>query len=155
MSSQQHDCIMVIVDKLSKVAHFSPMRPSYKTSSIVRVFLKDIFQLHGIPHWIILDRDLVFTSALWTSLQYALGAQLNFSSAYHPETDGQIERVTQVLEDMLRMYVMDRQVKWEDYSYLVEFSYNDGYHSSLGMSPFKALYGRPCCIPLICYRLED
>ena len=64
--------------------------------------------------------------------------------SYHLETDGEIERVNQVLEDMLCMYVMDRQVKWEDYLYLVEFSYNNGYHSSLAMSPFEALYGRPC-----------
>ena len=84
---------MVIVDKLSKVAHFSPMRASYTASSVAHVFLEDIVRLHGIPRRIILDRDLVFTSALWTSLQHALGAHLNFSSAYLPETDGQTERV--------------------------------------------------------------
>ena len=88
MSSRRHDCIMVTVDKLSKVAHFSPMRASYIASFVVHVFLEDIVCLHGIPHWIISDRDLVFTYALWTSLQHALGLQLNFSSAYHLETDG-------------------------------------------------------------------
>ena len=88
---------MVTVDKLSKVAHFSPMRASYTASSVARVFLEDIVRLHGIPRRIISDRDPVFTSALWTSLQHALGAQLNFSSAYHPEIDRQTEHVNQIL----------------------------------------------------------
>ena len=153
MSSHHHDAIMVTMDKLSKVAHFSPMRASYIDSLVARVFLEDIVRLHGIPHQIISDRDLVFTLALWISLQHVL--QLNFSLTYHLETDGHTERVNQVLEDMIRMYVMDRQVHWEDYLYLVEFSYNNGYHSSLGMSPFQALYGRPCCTPLSWDRLED
>ena len=108
MSSRRHDCIMVIVDKLSKVAHFSPMRASYTSSSVAHVFLVDIVHFHGIPHLIISDRDPVFTSVLWTSLQHALGTQLNFSFAFHPETDGQTKRVNKILEDMLRMYVMDR-----------------------------------------------
>ena len=88
-------------------------------------------------------------------MQHDIGAQLNFSSAYHPETDGQTKRVNQVLEDMLRMYVMDRQTHWEDYLYLVEFSYNNGYHSSIGMAPFQALYGHPCRTPLSWDSLED
>lgn len=117
--------------------------------------MRDIVRLHGIPWKIISDRDPVFTSEFWTSLQHGLGAQLNFSSAYHLETDGQTERVNQVLEDMLRMYVMDRQTFWEDYLYLVEFAYNNGYHSSIGMAPFQALYGRPYHTPLSWDNLED
>ena len=77
-------------------------------------------------------------------MQTTLGTQLNLSTAYHPETDGQTERVNQVLEDMLRMYVMDQQSHWEKYLPLVEFAYNKSYHSSIGMPPFEALYGRPC-----------
>ena len=88
MSSWRHDCIMVTVDKLSKVAHFSPMRASYTASSVAHVFFEDIVHLHGIPRQIILDRDPVFTSTLWMSLQHALGAQLNFSSTYPLEIDG-------------------------------------------------------------------
>ena len=125
------------------------------TSSVIHVFLEDIVRLHGIPHQIISDRDLVFISTLWISLQHALGMQLNFSSSYHPETNGQTKRVNQVLEDMLHMYVMDRQVKWEDYLYLFEFAYNNRYNSSLGMSPFHALYARPCHTPLSWDCLED
>ena len=151
----RHDAIMVTVDRLTKVAHFTPIRSSYTTTSVANVFMRDIVRLHGIPRTIISDRDPVFTSAFWTSLQHDLGTQLNFSSAYHPETDGQTERVNQVLEDMLRMYVMDRQSQWEDYLYLVEFAYNNGYHSSIGMAPFQALYGRPCRTPLSWDNLED
>lgn len=146
---------MVTVDRLTKVAHFSPVRSSYNASSVARIFMENIVRLHGIPCRIISSRDPVFTSALWTSLQHALGTQLNFSSVYHPQTDGQTERVNQILEDMLRMYVMDQQSCWEDYLYLVEFIYNNGYQSSIGMSPFQALYGRPCRTPLSWDQLED
>ena len=76
------------------------------------------------------------------------GTSLNMSTTYHPQTDGQIERVSQVIEDMLRMYVMDQPSKCEDYLQLVEFSYNNGYHSSLKMSPFEAMYGRKCNTPI-------
>jgi transposase InsO family protein len=76
----------------------------------------EVIRLHGIPKKIISDRDSRFTSRFWTSLQSALGTQLNLSTTCHPETDGQTERVNQVMEDMLRMYVMDNQVQWDKYS---------------------------------------
>ena len=88
-------------------------------------------------------------------MQWELGTQLNFSLAYHPETDRQAKHVNQILEDMLRMYMMDRQNKWEEYLHLVEFAYNNGYHSSIGMAPFQALYGRPCRTPLSWDNLDD
>lgn len=100
LTARQHDAIMVIVDKLTKVAHFSLMSSSYNVDSVARVFLHDIVQLHGVPKKIISDRDPVFTLAFWTALQQALGTQLNFSTTYHLETDGQTERVNQVLEDL-------------------------------------------------------
>lgn len=155
VSSHRHDVIMVTMDRLTKVAHFSRVFPSYNASSMARIFMEDIVRLHGIPRRIISDKDLVFTSALWTSLQHALGTQFNFSSTYHPETDGQTERVNQILEDILRMYVMDQQTRWEDYLYLVEFAYHNSYHSSIGMPPFQALYGHPCRTPLSWDHLED
>ena len=93
MTSRRHDAIMVTVDRLTKVSHFTPIRYSYTTASVANVFMRDIVRLHGIPRKIISNRDPVFTSAFWTSLQHGLGAQLNFSSTYHPETDGQTERV--------------------------------------------------------------
>ena len=155
MSSRRHDAIMVTVDTLTKVAHFSPVRTSFTAPAVAQVFLRDIVRLHGIPRKIISDRDSLFTSSFWRELQTALGTRLNFSTAYHPQTDGQTERVNQILEDMLRMYVMDNQVKWEEYLHLAEFAYNNGHHSSIGMPPYQALYGRPCRTPLSWDRIED
>ena len=94
------------------------------------------------------DKDPKFTSNVLKRLFKGFGTNLNFSTTYHPETDGQTKRVNQVIEDMLRMYVMDKPSKWEDYLHLVEFSYNNGYQTSLKMSPFEALYGRKCNTPV-------
>ena len=155
LSSHRHDAILVTVDTLTKVAHFSPVRTTYIEKNIAQVFLRDIVRLHGVPCKIISDKDSLFTSSFWRELQSALGTRLNFSTVYHPQTDSQTKRVNQVLEDMLRMYVMDHQVKWEEYLHLVEFAYNNGHHSSIGMPPYEALYGRPCRTPLSWDRIED
>ena len=104
--------------------------------------MKEIYKLHGFPKAIVADRDVKFTSNFWKGLFIYLGTKLNFSFVYHPQTDGQTERVNQVLEYMLRMYVMDKPTNWEYYLHLVEFSYNNGQQASLGMSPYEALYGR-------------
>jgi transposase InsO family protein len=122
---------------------------------VARVFVSEVIRLHEIPKKIISDRDSRFTSRFWTSLQSALGTKLNLRTTYHPETDGQTERVNQVMEDMLRMYVMDNQTQWEKYLPLVEFAYNNSYHSSIRMPPYEDLYGRPCRTPLSWDRLED
>ena len=90
------------------------------------------------------DRDAKFTFTFWKGLFHEFGTQLNFCTMYHPQTNGQIERVNQVLKDMLRIYVMDKPSKWEDYIHLVEFTYNNGHQASLGMSQFEALHGRGC-----------
>jgi hypothetical protein len=155
LTSHRHNAILVIVDKLTKSAHFIPVRDTYDVTDVARVFVSEVIHLHGIPKKIISDRDSRFTSRFWTSLQSALGTQLNLSTAYHPETDGKTERVNQVMEDMLRMYVMDNQTQWEKYLPLVEFAYNNSFHSSIGMPPYEALYGRPCRTPLSWDRLED
>jgi hypothetical protein len=110
--------------------------------------MKEIARLHGVPKAIVSDRDPKFTSNFWKGLFKGFGTNLNFSTTYHPQIDGKIERVNQVIEDMLRMYVMDKPSKWEDYLHLVEFSYNNGYQASLKMSPFEALYGRKCNTPV-------
>ena len=104
--------------------------------------------MHGFPKAIMSDRDTKFTSNFWKCMFADLGTKLNFSTTYHPQTDGQTERVNQVLEDMLRMYVMDKPTKWEDYLHLVEFAYNNGQQASLGMSPYEYLYGRRCRTPV-------
>ena len=132
------------MEKLTKESYFIPVNSAYKADSISKIFMKDIFRLHGLPKAIVSDRYVKFTSNFWKGLFADLGTKLNFSTAYHPQTDGQTERVNQVLEDMLRMYMMDKPTKWEDYLHLVEFAYNNGQQASLGMSPYEALYGRRC-----------
>ena len=113
LTPRRHDSIFVVVDTLTKSAHFIPVHMTYQAPNIVRVFISEIVRLHGVPKKIISDRGSVFTGRFWTSFQEALGTQLNFSTAYHPETDGQTEHTNQTLEDMLRMYVMDQQNCWE------------------------------------------
>jgi transposase InsO family protein len=108
-----------------------------------------------MPKRIISDRGSLFTGRFWTSFQEALGMQLNFSTTYHPETDGQTERMNQILEDMLCMYLMDRHKCWEEFLPLVEFAYNNNYQSIIKMALFKFLYGRPCQMPLSWDQLED
>ena len=143
-SSSRHDSIMVVVDKLTKAAHFVPVKSTHKAVDIAKIYMKEIARLHGIPKAIVSERDSKFTSNFWKGLFKEFETSLNLSIAYHPQTDGQIERVNQVIEDMLRMYVMDQPSRWESYLYLVEFAYNNGYHASLKMSPFEALYGIRC-----------
>ena len=147
-SSQQNDSIMVVVDKLTKATHFVPVKSTHKAANIAEIYMKDIARLHGIPKAIVSDRDSKFTSNFWKGLFKEFGTSLNLNTAYHPQTDGQRERVNQLIEDMLRMYVMDQPSRWESYLYLVEFAYNNGYHASLKMSPFEALYERRCRTPV-------
>ena len=148
MNWRQNDSIMVLVEKLMKETHFIPVNSMHKIDDIAKIFMKDIFKLHGLPMAIVFDRYVKFTSNFWKGLFVDLGTKLNFSTAYHPYIDGQIERVNQVLEDMLRMYVIDKPTKCEDYLHLVKFSYKNGHQASLGMSPYEALYGRRCMTPV-------
>jgi hypothetical protein len=155
LTSHRHNAILVIVDKLTKSANFIPVRDTYDITDVAHVFVNEVIRLHGIPKKIISDKNSRFTSMFWTSLQSALGTQLNLSTTYHPETNGQTERANQVMEDMLMMYVMDNQTQWEKYLPLVEFTYNKIFHSSIKMPPYKALYRRPCRTSLSWDRLED
>ena len=132
---------MVVVDKLTKAAHFIPVKSTHKTDDIAKIFMKEIIKLHGFPKEIVSNIDVKFTSNFWKGLFAYLGMKLNFITAYHPQTDGQTERVNQVLEDMFRMYVMDKPCKRKYYLLFVEFADNNGRQAMLGMSPFEALYG--------------
>ena len=118
------------------------------TDKLVELYVKEIVILHGVPASIISDRDSRFTSRFWQALQNTLGTQLRMSSAYHPQTDGQSERTIQSLEDLLRICVLDHIGSWSDVLPLVEFSYNNSYHSSIGMALYETLYGRRCRTPL-------
>ncbi|GJY84536.1 putative reverse transcriptase domain-containing protein [Tanacetum coccineum] len=148
-SSSGYDAIWVIVDRLTKSAHFLPIREDYKTEKLARIYINEIVARHGVPVSIISDRDGRFASHLWQALQKALGTKLHMSTAYHPETDGQSERTIQTLEDMLRACVMDFGGSWDTHLPLVEFSYNNSYHTSVKCAPFEALYGRKCRSPVI------
>eukprot|EP00253_Pinus_taeda_P023153 PITA_23153 len=146
-TKRNNDSIMVVVDKLSNAAHFIPVQSTYKAAKIAHIFMQNVFKLHGLPKTIISNRDVKFTSTFWKTLFAEFETQLNFSTAYHPQTDGQTERVNQVVEYMLRAYVMQQPMLWEEYLHLVEFAYNNGYHTSTQMSPFEVLYSRKCRTP--------
>ncbi|GKA27699.1 reverse transcriptase domain-containing protein [Tanacetum coccineum] len=148
-TSSGHDTIWVIVDRLTKSAHFLPMREDYKMDRLARLYLNEIVARHGVPISIISDHDSRFTSRFWQSMQEALGTRLDMSTAYHPQTDGQSERTIQTLEDMLRACVLDFGGSWDVHLPLVEFSYNNSYHSSVRCAPFEALYGRKCRSPIM------
>jgi transposase InsO family protein len=90
------------VDRLTKVAHFIPVRTTYSNAKLAELYLERIVSLHGVPKKIVSDRGTQFTSYYWQKIQESLGTKLNFSTTYHPQTDGQTERINQILEDMLR-----------------------------------------------------
>jgi hypothetical protein len=105
--------------------------------------------LHGVPKGIVSDRGTQFTSKFWHQLHETLGTRLEFSTAFHPQTDGQTERVNQILEDMLTACALDYGSTWDENLPYAEFSYNNSYQSSIEMAPFEALYGRKCRTPLL------
>ncbi|GKB55291.1 putative reverse transcriptase domain-containing protein, partial [Tanacetum coccineum] len=137
-----YDSIWVIVDRLTKSGHFFPMKKTDSIEKLTQLYLKEIVCKHGVPTSIISDRDRLFTSRFWKSLQEALGTQLDMSTAYHPEIDGQSKRTIQMLEDMLRAFVIDFGSSWDRHLPLVEFSYNNSYHASIKAAPFESLYGQ-------------
>ncbi|KAD2805709.1 hypothetical protein E3N88_39086 [Mikania micrantha] len=147
-TSRNHDSIWVIVDRLTKTAHFIPIREDYSMDRLAKLYVNEIVSRHGVPISIISDRDSRFTSRFWQTLQNALGTQINMSTSYHPQTDGQTERTNQTLEDMLRSCVIDFGGSWDVHLPLVEFSYNNSYHTSIKCAPFEALYGRKCRSPV-------
>jgi len=147
-TSKGYDSIWVIVDRLTKSAHFLPVKTIYRAHHYAELYISRILSLHGVPRTIISDRGAQFVARFWEQFHSALGTQLIRSSAYHPQTDGQTERINQILEDMLRAYVLSYSKKWDECLPLVEFSYNNSYQESIQMAPFEALYGRRCKTPL-------
>ncbi|KAL4564653.1 hypothetical protein LXL04_028721 [Taraxacum kok-saghyz] len=149
------DAIWVVVDRLTKSAHFLPIKETDKMEKLTRTYLKEIVRLHGVPISIISDRDSRFTSRFWQTLQRSLGTRLDMSTAYHPQTDGQSERTIQTLEDMLRACVIDFGSSWDTHLPLIEFSYNNSYHTTIKAAPFEALYGRKCRSPVCWTEVGD
>ena len=116
-----------MVDRLTKSAHFLHVKIDYVLDKPTELYIREIVRLHGIPILIISDRDPRLTSRFWGKLQEALGTRLNFSTAFHPQTNGQSERMIQVLEDMLRSCVIDYEDSWDRHIPLVEFVYNNSF----------------------------
>nr|GEX97616.1 putative reverse transcriptase domain-containing protein [Tanacetum cinerariifolium] len=150
-----YDTIWVIVDRLTKSAHFLPMRENDPMDKLMKLYMKEVVTRHGVPIFIIFDRDGRFTSLLWLALHKALGTRLDMSTAYHPETGSQSERTIQNLEDMLRACMLDFRKNWDRHLPLVEFSYNNSYHTSIKAAPFEALYGRNCRSPVCWVKVGD
>src|SRR3954466_617004 len=140
MTPKRKDMIWVIVDRLTKSAHFIPVNQKDNAEKLVEVYVKEIVSKHGVPEKIVTDRGSVFTSAFWKQLHEALRSKLDFSTTYHPKTGGQTERTNQILEDMLRACALDFGGTWEDHLPLAEFSYNNSYQSSLKATPYQI-----CC----------
>ncbi|WVZ76415.1 hypothetical protein U9M48_024392 [Paspalum notatum var. saurae] len=136
-----YDSIWVIIDRLTKSAHFLPVKTHYTTANYAELYISRIVSLHGVPLTITSDRGSLFMSRFWEQLQTALGTNLIRSSAYHPQTSGQVERVNQILEDMLRACALTYSTKWDECLPLAEFAYNNSYQKSLEMAPFEAIYG--------------
>jgi hypothetical protein len=141
-TSRHHDSIWVIVDRLTKTAHFLPVHSTHKTEKYAEIYIDQIVCLHGIPKTIVSDRGALFVARFWEQLQKSLGTTVIRSSAYHPQTGGQTERVNQILEDMLRACVLHYGKNWDKCLSLAEFSYNNSYQSNLKMATFEALYRR-------------
>ena len=155
LTQNKHDSVWVIIDKLTKFAHFLLVRQDYSMDRLEELYVNEIVRLHGIPLSIVSGRDPWFTSRFWKELQLALGTQLNFSTTFNPQTDGQSVKVIQVLEDMPRGCVLDFPRSWDRYIPLMEFAYNNSYQSNIGMAPYEALYGRKCRVPVCWTNLNE
>jgi transposase InsO family protein len=137
-----YDSIWVIVDRLTKVAHFIPVKTTYSGAKLAELYMSRIICLHGVPKEIVSDRGSQFTSMFWEKLREPMDTKPNFSLAYHPQTDGQTERTIKILEDMLRAYALKYGKSWDKSLPYAEFSYNNSYQASIEMAPYEALYGQ-------------
>ena len=149
IKSTGNDAIFVVVDRLSKMVRFIPCNHKITAVQLAKLFVQEIFKLHGLPQVIVSDRDPKFTSDFWRALFQQLGTKLAMSSGYHPQTDGQTERTNRTLEEMLRHYCgsPDKQTLWEDLLPLAEFAYNNTKQTSTGQTPFFLNYGQDPLTP--------
>jgi hypothetical protein len=143
-----YDSIWVIMDRLTNLAHFIPVKTTYSGSQLAELYMSRIVYLHGVPKKIVSDKGTQFTLKLCERLHETIDTHLRFISAYHPRTDGQIKRVNQILEDMLRACALQYRRSWDKSLPYDEFSYNNSYQESLKMAPSEMLYGRRCQTPL-------
>ena len=139
--SHNHNSILVVVDRLTKWAIFIPTTTKLNSAQLADLVIDHVFTQHGFPTSIVSDRGTKFTSRVWRAINKTLGTQLKLSTAYHPQTDGQTERVSQVLERYLRVFVSYKQDDWSKLLQRAAFSYNNSIHSAIQMSPFLANFG--------------
>ena len=135
------NCILVVVDIFSKYAHFIGLKHPFTASSVAKLFFSNVFKLHGLPQAIVSDRDHIFTSKFWQELFKLAKVDLRMSTAYHPQSDGQTERVNQCLETFLRCYTHACPKQWSSWLDLAEYWYNTSFHTVVGCSPFEVMYG--------------
>jgi hypothetical protein len=147
-TSKGHDTIVVMVDKFTKLAHFAPTVITVNAPQLAEIVLTRIVLQHGVPSAIISDRDPRFTSQMWRALWKMLDTSLNMSTAYHPQTDGQTERMNRTLEEMLRAYVNDKGTDWDQHLPLAELAYNTAVQDSTGFTPFSLSYGENPRLPM-------
>lgn len=140
-NSNGKSVILVVIDRFTKYGHFLAMSHPYIAQSVAKLFLYMVYRLHGKPISIVTDRDAMFTSLFWKELFKLTGVQLAMSSTYHPQTDGQTERLNQCLENYLRCMVHNTPRKWSYWLPLAEYWYNTNFHSGLKFTHFQALYG--------------
>ncbi|GJW40286.1 transposon Tf2-12 polyprotein [Tanacetum coccineum] len=140
--SEGYSTILVVVDKLSKFGHFIPLKRPYKAADVASLFLQHITKLYGMPEKIISDRDPIFLSNFWKELFKAHKTNLAYSTAYHPQSDGQTEVVNRCVETYLRCFSGETPTGWSKWLPLAQYWYNTSHHSSLQMSPYQALFGQ-------------
>lgn len=136
------DTVLVVVDRLSKYAHFIGIKHPYTAQSVAQVFIREVVRHHGFPSTIVSDRDRVFLSIFWRELFKSQGSSLHRSTAYHPQSDGQTEVVNKTMETFLRCFINGRPNAWAQWLPWLEFWYNTSFQVSINCSPFKVVYGR-------------
>ena len=147
--SNRFTAIVVFVDKLTKMVHLAGCKKEVTTMEYSQIFVDNVFRLHNLPKVIISDRDPRFTDKFWRALFDLLGTDLLFSTAFHPQTDGQSERMIQTLENFLRPYVERHPQTWSQYLALVEFVANNAVNMAMGYSPFYLNSGDHPLVPSV------
>jgi len=140
--AQGYDAILVVCNCFSKIAHFIATTEKTSAEGLAKLFWDHIWKLHGLPESIISDRGVQFAAGMMKELNNLLGIQTKLSTAYHPQTDGQMERINQELEQYLRVFIDHRQEQWLDWLGMAEFAYNNKIHAATKTLPFKVNYGQ-------------